>query len=874
VIAPSNTADQGSSIGRSLRALRQTAPGIALVSLLGWLVIVAAAGALLTLQSLGYSVGGEAKDNRATPEMWWTVGLICFTCLAAALITRRLQSAATLPVTFATGGVMVLAGAIGTGSVGSLLLVTSLFGLAWLLGETLLSRFPATAVVPVVRIPMATGLGLGLFGLLLLLLATLGALNTATVVAGTGLILLAVVLVDGARLAAMREDVRSWRPASPTWFETVVVGLMLGGVSYATLAALLPEIHSDAIRQHLPAAREIWQAGAAPEFAFLGVTQSPIQAHLLYAVSYGLGDMTAAKLVHTLVGLLTILGVAGIGCLTSGRVAATVGAAVFATMPLVLWELGTAYVDLFPAFFAVATVLCVLLWQRDGWLGWLVAAGFLAGVGFAAKLTLGFVIVSVAVAIALVGRGPWRWRDRVVAVAAFGLGGVVIVPWLLRSYFITGTIPGLSILADHAVGTATSDLSGFGLGRSPLDLLSIPWQLTFHGEEFQQSGGSDVGFLLLLLLPAVLLVPRTRSLAFLAITAGLSFLGWAFTAQYTRYFLPTLAVASALAGIGLASVLADSVARVGRPLARALPIGVILGLVAAPMLYLPGSRALVPINVLTGRESAQDYVAGKVGAAAALAAASELLPPDTPVGYFGVQREGAQLYTEARLTYFEADPINMTPGGVLIDLDLLGTRAEAVLASLQRLDIDYFIWNRGESRPQDWRSTLLSTPFLRTHTRILAGDRSGYLFELLPPGGSDWGQSQPNLLADPGLEHVGADGPWRVTEPVRTRKGVVSLRPKSVLGQRVPVTAETPYLLLATATCETPADRAVLTLRWFDDHAVELGVTEEWVLPGTAGSDQFLWHLAPPRAATVSVELTTTGGARCDVDEAALYASP
>ena len=65
----------------------------------------------------------------------------------------------------------------------------------------------------------------------------------------------------------------------------------------------------------------------------------------------------------------------------------------------------------------------------------------------------------------------------------------------------------------------------------------------------------------------------------------------------------------------------------------------------------------------------------------------------------------------------------------------------------------------------------------------------------------------------------------------------------------------------------------MLALRWFDDHAVELGVTEEWVLPGTAGSDQFLWHLAPPRAATVSVELTTTGGASCDFDEAALYAS-
>ncbi len=842
-----------------------------MVSLLGWLVVVTGAGALLTLQSLGFSVGGEGKDNRATPEMWWAVGLICFTCLAAALLTRRVQSAATLPVTFATGGVVVLAGAIGTGSVGSLLLVASMFGLAWLLGETLLARFPATAVVPVVRIPIAIGLGLGLFGLLLLLLATVGALNTATVVAGTGMILLAVVLVNGARLAAIREDVRSWRPASPTWFETVVIGLMVGVVAYATLEAFVPEIHSDAIRQHLPAAREIWQAGAAPEFAFLGITQSPIQAQLLYAVSYGLGDMTAAKLVHTLVGLTAILGVAGIGWLMSGRVAATIGAAVFATMPLVLWELGTAYVDLFPAFFAVATVLCVLLWQRDGWLGWLVAAGFLAGVGFAAKLTMGFVIVSVAVAIGLVGRGAWRWRDRVLAVAAFGLGGVVVVPWLLRSYFITGTIPGLSILADHAVGTATSDLTGFGLGRSPLDLLRIPWELTFRGEAFQQSGGSDVGLVLLLLLPVVLLVPRNRSLAFLALTIGLSYLGWAFTAQYTRYLLPVLALASALAGIGLASVLTDPVARVGRPLARALPIGVILGLVAAPLLFLPGSRALFPTEVITGRESATEYIAGKVAAAAALTAASELLPPDTPVGYFGLQREGAQLYTEARLTYFGADPqVPMGPG-ILMDFDRLGTTPEAVLASLDRLGIDYFIWHRAGSQVQDWRSTLLSTDFLRANTRILEGDDSGYLFEVLPNTDEPWGAGKDNLLADPGFETVGRDDPWTVSGEVRARKGLVSLRPKSSLAQRVPVDAGSPYLLLASGQCENAEDRAMITLRWFDAHEVELAADTERVIPGTAGSAQFLWHRAPERAATVSAEVSTPGSVRCDFDEVSLF---
>ena len=118
--------------------------------------------------------------------MWWAAGVIVLSCVAAALLTRRLQATATLPITFTVGGVVLLAGAVGAGSRGSLLLVLALFALAWLLGEMLLLQLPATPTTPLARLPISTGLGLGLFGLMLLLLATLNALNTATVTRATG----------------------------------------------------------------------------------------------------------------------------------------------------------------------------------------------------------------------------------------------------------------------------------------------------------------------------------------------------------------------------------------------------------------------------------------------------------------------------------------------------------------------------------------------------------------------------------------------------------------------------------------------------------------------------------------------------------------
>src|SRR5262249_5113338 len=151
------------------------------------------------------------------------------------------------------------------------------------------------------------------------------------------------------------------------------------------------------------------------------------------------------------------------------------------------------------------------------------------------------------------------------------------------------------------------------------------------------------------------------------------------------------------------------------------------GLVVAPVFLLFGVLTQFPVDLFLGRESAAAYVARTVPAAAALQA-SNSLPPDTPVAYFGRLDGGAQIYTEARLVYVEH---NNT-------LASLGTTPEEVLASLKKLGVNYFIWNRQGTTPNDWQATVLSMPFLQNYTRVLAGDRDAYLFEVLPEGGGNW----------------------------------------------------------------------------------------------------------------------------------------
>jgi hypothetical protein len=276
---------------------------------------------------------------------------------------------------------------------------------------------------------------------------------------------------------------------------------------------------------------------------------------------------------------------------------------------------------------------------------------------------------------------------------------------------------------------------------------------------------------------------------------------------------------------------------------------------------------LVDNDVITGRETAAEFVTEEIPAAMALTAASALLPPDTRVGYIsGRWWDGAGIYTEARLI----DLVGPTPDQAPPSLDWLGTAPEKVLASFEKLDINYFIWSRANSTPELLRSTLLSPEFLRNNTRILDGDRGGYLFEILPGSDEGWGRPDQNLLEDSGLETVKKGGPWITEGRIEVRKGVVSLmRRYSSLTQRVPVSAGAPYLMTTSAACMNPKDHARLVLTWFDADGIELGTEEEIVIPGVKMTPQFLWQRAPQRATSVSVGLTDATD--CQFDEVAFY---
>ena len=863
-------------------AIRQRLPVVVAVALVLWIGVVAGRGVQLVVEAADLAITGETRRGYATPQMLGTAALITVACLLVALLTRRFRPAATLPFTIGAGGAVLLVAAVRTGSGGALLVVLALLALSWLLGDVVMHRLPPAPRAPLVRMPLAIAVGLGLLGLLFFLFAAMGRLSATAVLGAAAIVLISSLLRDRRRLGMDLARLRAWRPEPPSWFETIVLGLSVGLVTYALLAAFVPEIAGDVTSAHLPIAREIWQTGALQEDPFIPTSSQPIQAHLLYAVVWGFGGMTAAKLLHAAVGLVAIVGVAGLGALLSGRVAAFSATALFATLPLVLWQLGHAFPDFFPILFTVAATLVLLLWQRDGEWVWLLTAGILAGVGFTSKPTAALMIAGFAAAIGLVGRGRWRWRARLLAVLVFALGATLVaVPWLLRSHAIIASLllgpeklinaivgvlgSGDPSVDPGATGTTTSSRLNAGFRDRLLDVVQSPWLLTFHADQFgvPSIDVGPVGFALLLLLPLAFLGPRPRAVVFLAVSVLVAFVSWWFSPlQVGRHLLPALALAAVLCGIGVANVF-PAPDRAGLPrrlLSVAAPAGVIVGLLASYVFFVPAERARLAVDVVTGRQSAADYVAQEIPLSAILAAASAQLPPDTVVGYSNMS--GAAIYTESRLRPLDSR-----------SLPALGATPEEVLANLERGGIDYLIWDRTRLDPAGAGGTLLSTAFLREHTRILAGDEDGYLFAILPEDGLSWGEQRlTNLLDDPGLERLGRNnGAWSTSGRVNAKRGSLSMSSGRSLSQRVAVSGDQPYLLSVAGRCTSARDRLELALRWFDAQGAELRVDRDEVVPGSAPSEQFQWRRAPGEATAVSAEILVPEESRCELANVELY---
>ena len=571
-------------------------------------------------------------------------------------------------------------------------------------------------------------LGMGILAYAVLAAGLLGALTVSTIAGllALGWFALGVVFLPGRR---PRKDVLDAKAADPSAALEPEASRLVGGgalgialgaylvvlIVMTLVSALRPidGLEWDTLSYHLAAPKIYLQEGRIAFIAYDSHTHFPFTMQMLYTTGLAIGGPVAARLFHWAAGWLTAWAV---GAWTArlqvgGRAVPSwcgpLSAALFASMPLVLWEMGTAYVDLGTALFQFLALAALLdaVDDRDGRLGIdprrALLAGVLSGFALGTKMTalLQFGLLGLGL-LWLLARVKPSSRSAVLKTGlGFGAVGLLVgSPWYIKSWlwvhnpvypFFYSVFPGSFSWNAYFSQAYAEEQRRFGVGRGPADLLRSLWDLGLHGREFFVANKSVVGDYLGSLGPVwagiLPLAPWSRDLGWRAwalLAYGLGSVAiWFFLSQQSRYLMPAFAPLAA-AGAVIIAALTSRALRI----AAALFTGAAL-LLNANMHVVLVQRAL---PVVMGQVGVEDYLLAdpEHGAVYEAARFANRLPESSRIAFF---EENRGFYFDRK--YFWANPgqHDLIRYGEMKD-------GEALARELKRFGITHVLVNYGMAR--------------------------------------------------------------------------------------------------------------------------------------------------------------------------------
>lgn len=464
---------------------------------------------------------------------------------------------------------------------------------------------------------------------------------------------------------------------------------------------------------------------------------------MLYSIGLMAHSIPLAKLFHFTLAVVATIVTYLIAAKIVSRAAGVVAALIFASIPLVMWEAGTAYVDLGATGFGALGLLALVSWAvtlrsvkesnsplpggeggRGGevdsaaegreagtservWGGevsrWMWLSAIMMGWMVSVKATslIPTCLFALFVLVTL-----WRSRGAAVAWKSAVLYGIVAVlvgcVWYIKSWLYTGNpfypfaysvFGGRYWSSYNALQYALSQ-KDFGVGHRPIDLLTLPWNLTMSlmpghflpaglkGFNDYQSFSTAIGPVLLaaLFAPAFIRMKSSPWVAALAIYSLLSIVIWFFLTQQVRYLLPLVPALCVLAAWVLVE-LWNRRALAGYALGGLLAVSVAGSLIIACFVDPTWIPAQAPVAF--GAEPKSQYLARFFAPYAAMEYINTTIPAGAKV----------VLYGEPQGFYCDREYIWGDPGhSLLIPYDRLRT-SQALAAYLKQRGYDYILIN-------------------------------------------------------------------------------------------------------------------------------------------------------------------------------------
>ena len=248
-----------------------------------------------------------------------------------------------------------------------------------------------------------TSMGLGLLSLVIYAMAAAHCIRSAWALAFVLPVVLAVATEFGLLAAAWLKQRRWPSVATAAW---VVLFICLAFVVLIPAAAPPSGSDWDSLAYHLSIPKLYLQHGGFYYIDFASHSNFPFLVEMLYTPALALNEPSGAKMVHYLFGVLLVLAVVMLVRKHFDAKAAPLAALGVVSMPLVLWEATTAYIDLATALYTVLAVYLLLDYLDKAELRALVGCGIAAGFAASTKMT-GLALIPMLVA--------WLVIDRVVA---------------------------------------------------------------------------------------------------------------------------------------------------------------------------------------------------------------------------------------------------------------------------------------------------------------------------------------------------------------------------------------------------------------------------------------------------------------------------
>jgi len=403
------------------------------------------------------------------------------------------------------------------------------------------------------------------------------------------------------------------------------------------LLTLTPEIGKDALIYHLAVPKLCLKHHG---FTFIPgniFSNYPLHSEMLFLIGLFLQGDILAKGMHFLAFLFILLGMDQfIRYRMKCHDYPALSLLIFCTIPSVFLVSHMAYNDLFVTFYSLAAVFAFINWVDRPEKGWLILSGVFSGLALAGKYTALFLPFLGCLGILWAARHHRLRLDAAFRLLLLYIFIAVMVgsPFYIKNWIMTGN-PFYPFLYGIFGGRGWEPqqaqfydffVQSLGMGRTILDYILLPWNLSFQAKMDSPHFDGIVGPIFILTLPFAFMIRKpSMALKIMGIYCIFMFLFWASAAQQIRYLIPIFPFLAIITG----SILTDYQ---NKKMVFYLLVFMIAGsLVFNGYYMIKDFRKINPVNVVIGKEGRTEFLGRMLPSHGMFDTMNRHLPPDAKI---------------------------------------------------------------------------------------------------------------------------------------------------------------------------------------------------------------------------------------------------